>query len=113
MGACIPRKTQPKRLSLTDVIRLWGAYLLFGFARAFTSNVGPYAVSTFGEHSLLPTISLVSYIMAGVVYIPMAKAINIYGRAESHLVMTLISAVGLILLAACRNVETYAAGVVR
>lgn len=50
--------------------------------------------------------------MAGVVYLPMAKAINIYGRAESHIVMALISAVGLVLLAACQNIETYSSGVV-
>lgn len=100
-------------MSFTDcTISLWGGYFIFGLQRAFTSNIGPYALSSFGKHSLLPAIDLVSYIMAGVMYLPMAKAINIYGRAESHIAMALLSAVGLVLLAACQNVETYSAGVV-
>lgn len=99
-------------ISTDSTTSLWGAYLIFAFQRAFAGNVGPYALSSFGEHSLLPAISLVSNIMSGVVYLPMAKAINIYGRAESHIAMALVSAVGLVLLAAARNIETYSAGVV-
>ncbi|KAJ3497871.1 hypothetical protein NLG97_g1568 [Lecanicillium saksenae] len=91
---------------------LWGAYLIFAFQRAFAGNIGPYALSSFGEHSLLPSISLVSNIMSGVVYLPMAKAVNIYGRAESHIAMALVSATGLVLLAASQNIEAYSAGVI-
>lgn len=50
--------------------------------------------------------------MTGVMYLPMAKIINIYGRAESHIAMAVISGMGLILLTACQNIETYAAGIV-
>ena len=73
-------------------------------------SLSAYATSSFLGHSLLTVISVVASAMAGAVYIPMAKALDLWGRAEGFLVMTLFCIVGLVLLAASHNIETYCAG---
>ncbi|KAK4493796.1 hypothetical protein PRZ48_014981 [Zasmidium cellare] len=93
-------------------VTFWCLYLLFAFERSFYSNIGPYITSMFEEHSLLPTVDLVANIMSGASYLPMAKALNMYGRAEGLVFMAVGSIIGLILTAACTNIETYCAGVV-
>lgn len=46
--------------------------------------------------------------MSGVLKLPIAKLLDLWGRAEGFAFMTLIGTIGLLLMAVCRNVETYA-----
>lgn len=48
--------------------------------------------------------------MTAAVYIPMAKALDLWGRAEGFMLMVLLCITGLILLAAPKNIATYSAG---
>ena len=74
-----------------------------------TDNLTAYVVSGFSAHSLIPVIGIVSGIMSGVLQLPIAKLLDLWGRAEGFAFMTLVATIGLILMAICRNVETYAA----
>lgn len=51
--------------------------------------------------------------MTGAVYIPMAKALDLWGRAEGILLMTGFCILGIVMLAASHNLATYCAGQVR
>lgn len=73
-------------------------------------SVSPYATSSFLGQSLLTVIGIVASVMGGAVYIPMAKALDLWGRAEGFLLMTLFCVLGLIILAASHNLPTYCAG---
>lgn len=72
-----------------------------------------YATSSFAGHSLLTVVNIVSSAMAGAVYIPMAKALDLWGRAEGFLLMVGMSILGIVLLASSNNLPTYCAGEVR
>lgn len=78
-----------------------------------TSNLMAYVVSDFSAHSLIPVIGIVSGIMSGVLRLPIAKLLDLWGRAEGFALMTLISTIGLVLMASCRSIQTYAAAQVR
>ncbi|KAI1426816.1 siderochrome-iron transporter MirB [Xylaria sp. FL1777] len=69
----------------------------------------PYVTSEFNEHGLLATTSIIATIVGGVFALPIAKVIDIWGRCEGFLVMLGLVVLGLILKAACQNIETYAA----
>ncbi|KAJ5738082.1 siderochrome-iron transporter MirB [Penicillium malachiteum] len=60
----------------------------------------------------LTVVSIVASSMGSAVYIPMAKALDLWGRAEGFLLMLVISVLGLIMLAASQNLATYCAGYV-
>ncbi|TRX91812.1 hypothetical protein FHL15_007365 [Xylaria flabelliformis] len=72
-------------------------------------NLMPYVVSEFSSHSLIPTIAIVSNVLSGVLKLPVAKIIDSWGRAQGFASMTLLAALGLLLMCLCRDVQTYAA----
>ncbi|KAI0971106.1 putative MFS siderophore transporter [Xylaria arbuscula] len=72
-------------------------------------NLMPYVVSEFSSHSLIPTIAIVSNILSGVLKLPVAKIIDSWGRPQGFASMTLLAALGLLLMSLCRDVQTYAA----
>ncbi|KAI0526219.1 putative MFS siderophore transporter [Xylaria bambusicola] len=72
-------------------------------------NLMPYVVSEFSSHSLIPTIGIVSNVLSGVLKLPVAKIIDSWGRPQGFASMTLLAALGLVLMSLCRDVQTYAA----
>jgi hypothetical protein len=93
-------------------------------------NLSPYVTSTFSLLPLTSTTSILSSIIGGVIKLPTAKFVDLIGRAEGFAIMTgfatlgteetprgrtsnalLISSqfTGLVMMAATRNVTTYAA----
>ncbi|KAI0180574.1 putative siderophore iron transporter mirB [Hypoxylon sp. FL1284] len=73
------------------------------------SNLMPYVVSEFNSHSLIPTIGIVASIMSGVLKLPIAKMIDSWGRPQGLACMIVMATTGLVLMAASRDVKTYAA----
>lgn len=71
--------------------------------------LGPYVTSAFGRHGLLGATGVVSSIVGGLIKLPLAKVIDIWGRPQGYLLMIIVLTIGLIMMAACENVETYAA----
>lgn len=51
--------------------------------------------------------------MAGILQLPIAKMIELWGRYEGFAAMTGLATLGLVLTAVCKNVEKYAAAQVR
>lgn len=69
----------------------------------------PYVTSSFNAHSLLSVTDILSFILGGVCNLAIAKVIDIWGRAEGFSVMVIFIIVGMIMKAACINVEMFAA----
>ncbi|KAF3937722.1 hypothetical protein ABW19_dt0202841 [Dactylella cylindrospora] len=94
---------------------LWVAYagiLLMATSTSLESQTtylySSYALSGFGFHSLLSTISIVTGVMYAVVKPPMAKIADVFGRFEAFSVAILFFIIGYIMLATSNSVETYA-----
>ncbi|KAI1075496.1 putative siderophore iron transporter mirB [Whalleya microplaca] len=79
-----------------------------GIQYQVTSNLMPFVVSEFNSHSLIPTIGIVASIMSGILKLPIAKIIDTWGRPQGLASMTVLATFGLILMAASRNVQSYA-----
>ncbi|KAI0436598.1 siderochrome-iron transporter MirB [Xylaria telfairii] len=73
------------------------------------SSLIPYITSSFSRHGLLATTSIIATIVGGVIALPIAKIIDIWGRCEGFIIMVGLVVLGLILKAVSQNVETYAA----
>ncbi|WRT67535.1 uncharacterized protein IL334_004507 [Kwoniella shivajii] len=84
-------------------------YLVRAFEGSITGNLGPFIVSGFSAHSLIPIISVVADIMGAVTYLTVARAVNVWGRSKGFVVLVALATIGMILSATCRNVATYAA----
>lgn len=84
-------------------------YLTNAFQSSITGNLTPYVTSEFEEHSLVTVINIVSNSMAAAVYIPTAKLLDLWGRAEGFCVMVGFATLGLVLMAASKSLYTYCA----
>jgi hypothetical protein len=65
--------------------------------------------SDFQSHSLLTVIGIVSDAMTAAVYIPMAKLLDVWGRAEGFALMVGSATLGVILMATSHNLATFCA----
>jgi hypothetical protein len=68
---------------------MWLLYFVNGFQSSILSNLTPYVTSEWEEHSLLTVISIISSCMSAATYIPMAKILDIWGRAEGFALVSL------------------------
>lgn len=84
-----------------------------GFRLSILWNLTPFVTSSFQSHSLLTVIYIVSNAMTAAVYIPMAKLLDVWGRAEGFLLMVGFSTLGLILMATSDGIPTFCAAQVR
>ncbi|WVR05499.1 hypothetical protein IAU60_002517 [Kwoniella sp. DSM 27419] len=97
-----------KALILTYVC-MWLMYFCNAWQYSITGNLGPFIVSGFEAHSLIPVIGIVSSVMSAAAYPPIAKMLNVWDRAYGFALMTTLAAIGLILSAACTNIYSYCA----
>ena len=80
---------------------------------AILASLVPYVTSSYGTHSLLTTIEIVASTMAAASYIPVAKLLDVWGRAEGFALMTGFATLGLILMASAKTLAVFCAAQVR
>lgn len=91
---------------------IWLIYFVNAFQASILSNLLPYVTSDFESHSLLNVIYIVASAMSAAVFIPLAKIMDVWGRAEGFFIMTIFSTLGLVLMATCHNLATFCAAYV-
>ena len=80
---------------------------------AFQQSIqGIATVAAYADFETAPAIttaSILANIIGGVLKLPIAKTLNLWGRAEGYLVMFAIYLIGIIVLAASSGPNSYAA----
>jgi hypothetical protein len=71
--------------------------------------LSPFVTSSFSRHSLTATTTVVSSIIGGLIKLPLAKVLDTWGRPQGLTLMLVAWVLGFIMMAACKNVTTYAA----
>lgn len=94
---------------LLIISRIWIITFVDSMQQTMGFQLSPYVTSSFALHSLTATTGIVSGIVGGLVKLPLAKMLDIWGRPQGFLLMDAFLILGLIMMAACNNVETYAA----
>ncbi|KAL2821779.1 hypothetical protein BDW59DRAFT_164118 [Aspergillus cavernicola] len=90
-------------------VLIWVIHFIMAFASGMISNLTPFVTSAFAEHSLTATTSIISSLAAGLIKLPYAKLMDIWGRPQGFALMVGSMTIGLIMMAGCNNVETYCA----
>jgi len=83
---------------------------------AFQQSIqGTATVAAYADFSTAPAIttaSILANIIGGVLKLPIAKTLNLWGRAEGFLAMFAVYMLGIIILASSNGPDSYAAGYV-
>lgn len=85
---------------------------MLAFHSSLQGNVIFNAYANFQSAPEVPTSAILASVVGGVVKLPVAKIVNIWGRAEALVVFTCVFLLGIIVLAACNGPSGYAAGYV-
>ncbi|GAB1217887.1 hypothetical protein ATERTT37_007130 [Aspergillus terreus] len=101
-----------KKTAYMTYVLVWLSFFLLAFQSSISTNVIHNAYASFEVAPAVSTASIVASVVSGVVKLPAAKLLNIWGRTEGFLVFVGVYLVGLILLAACNGPNAYAVGYV-
>ncbi|KAF6804618.1 siderophore iron transporter [Colletotrichum sojae] len=94
---------------IVTYVLIWVTSYTHSMQQQMNSNLAPYVTSAFQRHGLTATTGVVSSLAGGISQLPLAKIINIFGRMEGYILAHLLCCLGLLMMAVCQNVETYAA----
>ncbi|OAQ98249.1 hypothetical protein LLEC1_00777 [Akanthomyces lecanii] len=88
---------------------IWVVYFADSMHSGMNGTLSAYVTSTFGKHSLTATTGVFSSLIGALIKLPLAKILDIWGRPQGVALTTFFMIIGLVMMAACQNVETYAA----
>ncbi|BGP43753.1 hypothetical protein JCM10450v2_007944 [Rhodotorula kratochvilovae] len=88
------------------------AAYIYSLEGTTTWQYAAYATSSFSLHSLLGAIATAQAIVLAVTKLFAAKFSDVTGRAEALSLSVFFYCLGFIIIAACSNVHTYAAGAI-
>lgn len=97
------------RTDACEICRLWFLNFVVDFLSSVQDSLSPYITSYFSKHGLLANINIPSRIIGGVVLLPVSKIIDLRGRTDGFIGSVVLIVVGMVMKAACTNVETYVA----
>ncbi|KAJ5698425.1 Major facilitator superfamily domain general substrate transporter [Penicillium macrosclerotiorum] len=101
--------TWSRRTLVAVFINIWFLYFVNAFQATVTSSLNPYVTSSFKAHSLSAVPTALGDAFAAATYLPMAKMMDVWGRAEGFLFMVICLTIGLVLMASCDSFEVYCA----
>lgn len=98
-----------KRDLIIIYLNIWLIMFILAFSSGIISTLTPYVTSSFQEHSLTALTGVISSLIAGLIKLPYAKFLDIWGRAQGFAFMVFSMTIGIIMMAGCNNVKTYCA----
>ncbi|KAF1972373.1 siderophore iron transporter mirB [Bimuria novae-zelandiae CBS 107.79] len=90
-------------------VNVWLLAFILAFTSGSVSLLTPYVTSSFALHSLTALTGVISSLVSGIWKLPYAKVMNIWGRPFALAIGVTSTVMGLIMMAACKNVQTYCA----
>ncbi|KAH7119730.1 major facilitator superfamily domain-containing protein [Dendryphion nanum] len=90
-------------------VLIWWIYFVTSMQEVVIRALNPYVTSAFRLHSLTAAVGIMSSIIGGLSKIPLAKLLDTWGRPQGLLLSLFVWIVGYIMMASCKNVQTYAA----
>lgn len=91
---------------------MWMLYFVNAMQSTVLDALLPFVTSSFESHSELNVIYIVGDAMSAAIFIPLAKVMDVWGRAEGYLIMSVCCTVGLIMMASCNGLPLFCAAYV-
>ncbi|EXJ90572.1 hypothetical protein A1O1_03675 [Capronia coronata CBS 617.96] len=91
---------------------IWVSFFMLALQQGTTSIFNAAAYAEFVTAPQITTANVLASIIGGVIKLPIAKVLNIWGRAEGFFVFVCVYLIGMIVLAASNGPSSYAAGYV-
>jgi fucose permease len=83
-----------KRRIDTNVVRIFLIFFVNSLQEQISGNLLPYVTSAFQEHSLTATTIVLYTLIAGVIKLPIAKVMDVWGRPQGFVFMLFCAVIG-------------------
>jgi hypothetical protein len=94
---------------LMTTSRIWLITFVDALQQGTSVALVPFVTSAFAKHSLTAYTGIMSSIIGGVLKLPLAQILNIFGRPQGFALSVAFLILGLVLMAACNGVQVFAA----
>jgi len=91
---------------------IWVAFFMLALQQGTTIQLNTAAYAGFISAPEIATANVLSTIIGGVLKLPIAKMLNIWGRAEGFFIFVCVFLLGMIIIASSNGPNSYAAGYV-
>ncbi|KPM38039.1 Siderophore iron transporter mirB [Neonectria ditissima] len=88
---------------------IWFIYFITSTQEVVIRSLNPFVTSEFSAHSLTAVTGIISSLFGGLSKLVFAKIMDTWGRPQTLTLTTVIWVCGFIMMAGCKNVETYVA----
>ncbi|KAH8702400.1 siderophore iron transporter [Talaromyces proteolyticus] len=89
---------------------IWLCFFVLSMQSSISNNMIYYAYANFASAPQISQAFIISTIVGGVLQLPIAKTLNLWGRAEGFLTFLVVFLLGLIVIASCNGPNGFAAG---
>ncbi|GAQ04122.1 siderophore iron transporter mirB [Aspergillus lentulus] len=89
---------------------IWVCFFILNLQFSISNNMIYYAYAGFSSAPQISQANILSTIIGGVLQLPIAKILNLWGRAEGFLVFVGVLILGIIVIASCNGPNGFAAG---
>ncbi|KAJ5357304.1 Siderochrome iron transporter 2 [Penicillium brevicompactum] len=89
---------------------IWLCFFILSMQLSINSNMIYYAYADFQSAPQISQAYILSTIIAGIIALPIAKILNLWGRAEGFLLFLGLFLIGFIVMASCNGPNSFAAG---
>ncbi|CAG7972773.1 unnamed protein product [Penicillium olsonii] len=89
---------------------IWMCYFILSMQSSISANMIYYAYADFESAPQISQAFILSTIIAGIIALPIAKILNLWGRAEGFLLFLGLFLIGFIVIASCDGPNSFAAG---
>ncbi|PKX88815.1 siderochrome-iron transporter crmC [Aspergillus novofumigatus IBT 16806] len=89
---------------------IWVCFFILNLQFSISNNMIYYAYAGFSSAPQISQAYILSTIIGGVLQLPIAKILNLWGRAEGFLVFVGVLILGIIVIASCNGPNGFAAG---
>ncbi|POS68781.1 siderophore iron transporter [Diaporthe helianthi] len=91
---------------------IWVCFFMLALQQGTTSILNMNAYANFKSAPQIETATILANIVGGVIKLPIAKLLNIWGRAEGFFFFVWVYLIGMIIIACSNGPDAYAAGYV-
>ncbi|CAK7215175.1 hypothetical protein SCUCBS95973_002392 [Sporothrix curviconia] len=99
-----------KKTAYAVYVWVWLLFFVVSLQAAISNNIIYYAYADFASAPQIAQSYILAAVISGVLQLPIAKTLNLWGRAEGFLVFVAVYTLGLVVMAACTGPASYAAG---
>ncbi|OHW97159.1 siderophore iron transporter [Colletotrichum incanum] len=102
-------KAWSRKTLIIAYVLMWLIYFVNNTQQGVAFALAPYVTGRFQKHSSTATIHVMASLIGGLMRLPLAKVLDIWGRPHGYAFCVGLLTAGLVMMATCKNLATYTA----